>query len=140
MTVVVHADLEQYLCDRFRIELAARGRGEVFVGNREPGPNETVAGSWLIVRDNSGPTRSMISAERDVNLSVLAGTKAVPKPAMDLARLVTGLAASFAGLEPGNPIAYVPEDGVNGPFWVPEDTSYARTLSTVTFVVVGEPL
>ncbi|GGL76973.1 hypothetical protein GCM10009706_14270 [Curtobacterium citreum] len=140
MTAVIYADLEQYLCDRFRAELAARGRSDVLVSNREPGPNESAPAAMLIVRDNSGPSKSMISAERDVNLSVLAGTKAAPKPAMDLARLVTALAGDLAGLEPGNPIAHVPEDGVNGPYWVPEDAVYARTLTTVTFVVVGQPL
>lgn len=138
MTGVIHADLEQYLCDRFRAELTARGRADVLVGNREP--SGTLTQPTLIVRDNSGPTRSIVSAERDVSLSVLAGTKAAPKPAMDLARLVTALASTFPGLEPGNPIAYVSEDGVNGPFWVPEDATYARTLTTVTFIVVGQPL
>lgn len=136
MTGVIHADLELYLTGRFRAELAARGRSDVVVANSE---KDTTA-PQLIVRDNSGPTKSVISAERDVSLSVLAGTKATPKPAMDLARLVTALVGTFAGLEPGNPIAYVPEDGVNGPFWVPEDATYARTLTTVTFVVVGQPL
>lgn len=136
MTGVIHADLELYLTSRFRAELAARGRADVVVANREQDTNVP----QLIVRDNSGPSRSVVSAERDVSLSVLAGTKATPQPAMDLARLVTALAGTLAGLEPGNPIAHVPEDGVNGPFWVPEDAAYARTLTTVTFVVVGTPL
>lgn len=136
MTGVVHADLELYLTGRFREELADRGRANVVVANRE----QYTTAPQLIVRDNSGPTRSVVSAERDVSLSVLAGTKAAPQPAMDLARLVTALAGTFAGLEPGNPIAHVPEDGVNGPFWVPEDATYARTLTTVTFIVVGQPL
>lgn len=136
MTGVVHADLELYLTARFRAELAKRGRANVVVANRE----QTTSAPQLIVRDNSGPTRSVVSAERDVSLSVLAGTKAAPQPAMDLARLVTALAGTFAGLEPGNPIAHVPEDGINGPFWVPEDAAYARTLTTVTYVVVGTPL
>lgn len=140
MTAVLHADLEAWLCDRYRAELTARGRNDVEVSNRERGPNETGTAPQLIIRDNSGPTRSMISADRDVSLSVLAATKDAPQPAMDLARLVTALAPTFVGLEPGNPIAHVPEDGVNGPYWVPEDAPYARTLTTVTFIVVGSPL
>lgn len=140
MTPVLHADLEAYLCGRLRAELSARGHGDVEVGNQERDPSSAGSAPQVVVRDNSGPTRSVISAERDVSLSVLAGTKAAPKPAMDLARLVNALVATFADLTPGNPIAYVPEDGVTGPFWVPEDATYARTLSTVTFVVVGEPL
>jgi hypothetical protein len=140
MTAVLHADLELWLCDRLRAELAARGHADVVVSNRERGANDPGTGPQLVVRDNSGPSKSIISAERDVSFSVLAGTKDDPKPAMDLARLVTALAATFAGLEPGNPIAHVPEDGVNGPYWVPEDAPYARTLTTITYVVVGVPL
>lgn len=140
MTIVMHADLELYLCDRFRDELAAHGRPDVEVANRERRAGDSSTAPQLVIRDNSGPTRSVISAQRDVSLSVLAGTKAAPKPAMDLGRLVAAIAPTLPGLEPGNPIAHVPEDGANGPYWVPEDATYARTLTTVTFIVVGTPL
>jgi hypothetical protein len=140
VTIVVHADLELYLCDRFRAELTAHGHPDIEVSNRERSVDDASTAPQLVVRDNSGPTRSVVSAQRDVSLSVLAGTKAAPKPAMDLGRLVAAIAATLPGLEPGNPIAHVPEDGVNGPYWVPEDATYARTLTTVTLIVVGTPL
>lgn len=137
---VIHADLEMFLTDWYRRALAARPEPvcrDVEVGNTEPDDGEFPA-RLLVIHDVGGADTSIVTAERDVNLSVLAGTLENPKDANDLARIVHALRLQIPAVEPGNPVAAVLSS--RGPMPVPEQQPRARRLVVVTFSVVGAPL
>lgn len=140
MTRVIHADLEAYLVQRFRAELAARPEPYcqgVIVDNKEPS-GTTFPKRLLVVRDDGGADTELVTGERDVGLSVLAGTKENPKECVDLALMVHAIARDLAGLEPGNPIAAVTQSG--GPYPVPEQQQRARRYIPITVSVVASAL
>lgn len=137
--LVIQADLELFLCAWYRRALAARPEPvcqNVVVGNSEP--EGEFPERMLVIHDVSGFDTSIITAERDVNLSILAGTRENPKEANDLARIVHALRSQIPAVEPGNPVAAVVSS--RGPMPVPEEQPRARRLVIVTFSVVGEPL
>jgi hypothetical protein len=136
---VVHADLLSFLIPWLTAELAKRPEAvcrDVSVRNVEPS-GTTLPRRMVVIRDDSGPTLSLVTAERTVGISVLAGTKETPKEAMDLALIVNALLSDAARVEPGNPVAAV--ESITGPFAVDEALPKARRYSTVTFIVAGSP-
>jgi len=136
--LVIQADLELFLTQWYRTALAARPEAvcrDVEVVNREPGPGEDFPERLLVIRDDGGPDTSVISAERDVGLSVLAGTKENPKDANDLARIVHALRTQIPAVAAGNPVAAVLAS--NGPFPVAESQPRARRYITVRFAIAG---
>lgn len=130
--LVIHDDVALFLTTWYRAALAARP--EPVCQGVSVDVAETDAARQLIITDLGGPDTSIVTAERDVNLSILAGTKENPKDANDLARIVHGLRTQIPAAAPGNPIAAVLAS--SGPFPVPESQPKARRLITVTFSVV----
>lgn len=135
--LVIHDDLELFLTGWYRDALAARPETvcrDVAVSNREPEPGQVFPARLLVIRDDGGPDTSLLTAERSVGLSVLAGTKANPRDANDLARIVHALRLAIPSVDPGNPVAAVLES--NGPYAVVEDQPHARRYLTLTLSVV----
>jgi hypothetical protein len=138
-STVIHADLERYLTQRFRTELDERPEGAcqgVDVDRREPEPESDFPARLVIIRDDSGPDTSVVSAERSVGISFLAETEA---DCMTLSLVGAAIARTIPGLEQGNPVAAVIDGSVNGPFWVAEEQPRFRRYMTITYVVAGTP-
>jgi hypothetical protein len=137
---VIHVDLQAFLIPWLAAQLDARTEpvcAGVSVRDTEPLPDRPVPRRMVIIRDDSGPTTSPVTAERSIGVSVLAGTKESPEDAVDLALIVNALISGVARPEAGNPVARV--DDMTGPFAVAEDLPLARRYSTATLVVVGSP-
>ena len=134
--LVLHSDLAMFLTQWFRAALAART--EEYCHGVVVTIRETDAPRQLIVRVDGGPDTSVISAEKDVGLSILAGTKENPKDAIDLALMVHALRSQIPGLEPGNPVAAVISS--QGPFAVADLQPMARQYITLVLAVTGTPL
>jgi hypothetical protein len=131
--LVVHADLARFLVAWYTTALAARPEAvchDVVVGTRE-----TNDPKQLIIRVDSGPDTSILTAERDVGLSVLAGTVELPQEAIELALIVHALRTQIPAVEPGNPVTAVIAS--NGPYPVPEEQPKARQYITLTLAVAG---
>lgn len=147
--MVKYSDLEQFLCAWYRDALGARGEAicrDVVVANAEPSAEEgPFPTKLLVINDNGGPDTSLMTGERAVRLSVLAGTRAKPDDAVDLALIVHALrtqipAPGFATAlpdAPRNPVTSVLDS--NGPFAVEELQDRARRLITMTLGVSPEP-
>lgn len=134
---VIHDDLEMYLVGWFRAALF--GRTEPFADDvvvdrveYEPLPKRLV-----VIRDDGGPRTGVNTDERQVGISVLAGTRESPKDAMDLARLLRALAQQIPSPDLANPVAAVLRS--SAPVLVPEQQERARAYSTLTLSVVGRP-
>lgn len=139
--LVIHADLELFLVEWYRAALEGRPEqvtSDVVVTNREPSPPNPMPSRLVVIRDDGGPETSILTAERQVGISVLAGTKENPWEAVQLALIVHALRTQIPAVAPGNPVAAVLES--NGPYAVPENQPYARRYMTVTFSVTGSPL
>lgn len=137
---VIHSDLELFLTAWYRAELAARPEpvcADVFVDRVEstktPAPRRQ-----LIVRDDGIVQTSFLTGRASIGLTVLAGTKANPKDAKDLGRIVLALASQIASPDPTNPIARLAT--ATGPYLVAEQSTFARAYIPVTFDVVGRAL
>lgn len=142
MTAVIHADLELWLTGWLRTEVAARPESvcrDVQVDNKEPQPGAPWPRRLIVVRFDGSSMGEIITDSAAVGVTVYAGTKALPKDANDLARIVRALIADSARVEPGNPVAAV--TGSNGP--IPVDGG-AQPLAcrylTFELTVVGSPL
>ncbi|MGV8912240.1 MAG: hypothetical protein ACOH14_06430 [Rhodoglobus sp.] len=136
--LIIQADIVLFLTQWYREALAARPEAvcrDVEVVNREPSAGEPFPEKMLVIRDDGGPDTSIISAERNVGLSVLAGTQENPKDADDLSRIVHALRNQIPAVAVGNPVAAVLAS--NGPFPVAESQSRARRYITVRFAVTG---
>lgn len=93
----------------------------------------------IVVRDDSGPRETVVTFNRTVGVSVMAGSPEYPTPAINLARQVAGVLFDDAiALVPGSPIASVDPAGCNGPYAVPEQLSVAKQYLTADYVTVGE--
>ncbi|OZD48576.1 hypothetical protein CH252_18770 [Rhodococcus sp. 06-1477-1B] len=137
--VVIHVDLELFLVNWYRAALAARPEDVcqgVEVDNREPGGD--FPRRLVVIRDDSGPDTSLLTGERTVGISVLAGDPENPKEAADLAAIVHALRTQIPSTDPDNPVAAVL--GSLGPHRVPESQPRARRYMTVTLSVVGKAL
>lgn len=140
--LVTHSDLELFLTGWYRAALAGLAASHpvcagVMVTNREPSTG-TFPAKLLVIRDDGGPDTSMLTADRSVGLSVLAGTKENPKDAIDLALIVHALRSQIPAVAPGNPVAAVVDS--NGPYPVPESQPRSRRYMTFTLSVVATAL
>jgi hypothetical protein len=139
--LVVHTDLALFLTAWYRAALVGRPEpvcADVTVTNTEPGPNDPFPDKLLVIQDYGGTDTSLLTAERDVGLSVLAGTKQNPKDALDLALIVHALRSQIPSAAPDNPVAAVTSS--NGPIAVAEAQDRARRYITLQLSVVGKPL
>lgn len=138
MARVMPPDLELWVADYLRDALAAEGRA-VQVGNKEPAEAEfPLAKPLVVIRDDSGVRQSVVTFDRSLGVSVLAGTRSNDRQANDLARLVASiLMDDGVALVDGSPVAAVQWDGCNGPYAVTDSLDVARRYMTVEYTVVG---
>lgn len=137
---VIHADLEKWLVGWLRAEIRARPEPfcqGVEVDRREPSEGDFPA-RLVVVRSDGGNTESVITAERGIGISVLAGTLENPSEAIDLALMVHALMGGCAAVIPGNPIVAL--RSTNGPYAVVENQPRARQYMNFSVVVVGREL
>ncbi len=140
-SVVLHTDLEMFLVGWFRAKLAARPEEycqNVVVDRVEPSPPRAFPERLLVVRSDGGTRMSVVSDEASVGLSVLAGTKLLPKDAVDLAKMVRALCEMLPAVEPGNPVAALVN--ATGPVAVDEAQDRSRQYITLDLAVAGLPL
>jgi hypothetical protein len=137
---VIYPDLEDFLIRWYRTALG--GRPEVVCANVTVARTESEAPSppkrQLIIRDDGTTRETFLTGQASIGLTVLAGTKANPKDAKDLARIVLALASQIPSPDPDNPFASF--DAATGPYMVPEAATFARVYSTATFSVAGRSL
>jgi hypothetical protein len=137
---VIYGDIELYLIQWFRTQIAARGEAYcqgVVVDRIEPPEGEILPKRLLVVRFDGKTRTSFASAEAAVGLSVLAGTKLAPKDALDLANMVLALSERLPSADPLNPVAAVL--GTTGPVQIADDLDRARVYSTLDLAIAGQP-
>jgi hypothetical protein len=134
----LHADLELFLTGYVRGHLDAhpdpRCHGWV-VSNREPSAGTSQPDKLIVLRDDSGPDRSIISAERAVGATTIAGTREQPADLVFVAAVVHQIMRNSPSTDPDNPVAAVTAS--SGPFAVTGDAARARRYSTFTLIVVA---
>ncbi|MFF8187733.1 hypothetical protein ACF044_10795 [Microbacterium sp. NPDC016588] len=139
---VIHTDLELFLTRWYRARLSQRPEPvcrDVQVDTWESWkPGGPYPRRLLLIRDDSGPTTSILTADRTVGLSVLAGSPENPKDAVDLAAIVHALRTEIPSTDPDNPVSAV--RGAFGPHSVTETQPRARRYMTFTLSVVGKAL
>lgn len=135
---VVDADLVAFLTGFIRDELALLSEPVatgVFVSNKFP---ESMRSRAVVVRDDGGPSTSIITTAQTVGITVLAGDDWTQRQeASRLASLVKMIVKDSARLAPGNPIAAVLSSF--GPYDVTEESGQPAQYFTVQFSVVGTP-
>ncbi|MBT2473309.1 hypothetical protein J7E68_01635 [Microbacterium sp. ISL-103] len=139
MTAIIHADLELWLTGWLRAQLAARPEAVcqgVTVNNKEPAG--TLPSKLVVVRYDGSSVEELHVDSASVGVTIYAGTKALPKDANDLARIVRALIGDSARVEPGNPVAAVTAS--NGPIPVADAGEKAVRYLTFELAVVGSPL
>ncbi|MEU4016180.1 hypothetical protein AB0E56_13055 [Microbacterium sp. NPDC028030] len=139
MTAIIHADLEFWLTGWLRAQLAARPEPVcqgVKVDNKEP-PG-TLPPKLVVVRYDGSSVEELHVDSASVGVTVYAGTKALPKEANDLARIVRALIGDSARVEAGNPVAAVTAS--NGPIPVADEGEKAVRYLTFELAVVGSAL
>lgn len=139
MTAIIHADLELWLTGWLRAQLAARPEAVcqgVKVDNKVPAG--TRPSKLVVVRYDGSSVEELHVDSASVGVTVYAGTKALPKDANDLARIVRALIGDSARVEPGNPVAAVTAS--NGPIPVADEGEKAVRYLTFELAVVGSAL
>ena len=138
MTVVIHDDLEVFFTGWLRAQLAARPEPicqGVTVNNKEPAE---LPSKLVVIRYDGSSMGEIITDSAALGVTVYAGSKALPKDANDLARIVRALINDSARMEPGNPVAAV--TGSNGPIPVADESEHAVRYLTFELTVVGSAL
>ncbi len=141
MTAVVHADLELFFTAWLRARLAERTEpvcAGVKVDNKEPQPTAVWPTKLVVVRYDGSSLGEIITDSAALGVTIYAGTKALPKDANDLARIVRALINDSARVEPGNPVAAVTAS--SGPIPVPDEGEKAVRYLTFELTVVGSAL
>lgn len=138
MAAVTPPDLEAWLVSYLRQTLTADGI-DVEVDNKEPAAlTAPLSAPLIVVRDDSGPQESVITYNRQVGISVLAGSHSDDEPARDLSRKVMSIAADpDIALAQDSPIAAVDLTATRGPWAIDEAHDVARRYMTVGYTVVG---
>lgn len=137
---VIYDDLEMFLTSWYRAVLANRPEAvcaNVTVDRVESTQTPTPS-KQLVIRDDGTARETFLTGEASIGFTVLAGTKANPKDAKDLARIVLALADLIPFNDPANPLTGV--RAATGPYMVPESSTFARVYSTVTFSAAARPL
>lgn len=125
-------DLELWLADYFRAGIPG-----CTAGRRFPDPKATLSGYWLVVRDDSGPDLSIVTAARRVAVTVIgpesaghAATRAVAERAASLLRTSPA---------PGDVSPVAACEAVRGPYSL-DATGRIEYYLTADLVVVGKPI
>ena len=141
MTAVIHADLEMFFTSWLRVQLAARPEpvcSGVRVDNKEPQPGTGWPAKLVVIRYDGSSSGEIITDDAALGVTVYAGSKALPKDANDLARIVRALIDDSARVEPGNPVAAVQSS--TGPIPVSDEGEKAVRYLTFELAVVGSAL
>lgn len=136
--LVVHDDLELFLTSWYRPRMLARPES-VCAGllvNRVE--SEPLPKKLMVIRDDGGPETSILTGERSVGITLLAGTKSNPKDAKALANIAYALRSQIASPDPSNPVAALIDS--TAPVMVPEPQERARVYFTLTLAVAGRLL
>lgn len=139
--LVVHDDLELFLTSWYRARILSRPEpvcADTEVDRVEPSPGPDFPKKLIVIRDDGGPETSILTGERSVGVSILAGTKANPKDAKELANIVYALRSQIPSSDPANPVAAVLDS--TSPVMVPEAQERARVYFTLTLAVAGRLL
>lgn len=139
MTAIIHDDLELWLTGWLRAQLSVRPEpvcAGVTVNNKEP--SGTLPPKLVVVRYDGSSVEELHVDSAAVGITVYAGTKALPKDANDLARIIRALVGDSARVEPGNPVAAVTAS--NGPIPIPNEGPHAVRYLTFELAVVGSAL
>lgn len=139
MTAIIHDDLELWLTGWLRAQLAARPEAVcqgVTVDNKVPAG--TLPSKLVVVRYDGSSLEELHVDSAAVGITVYAGTKALPKDANDLARIIRALIGDSARVEAGNPVAAVL--GSTGPIPVADEGEKAVRYLTFELAVVGSAL
>ena len=139
MTAIIHDDLELWLTGWLRSQLAARTEPvcrDVKVVNKVPAG--VLPPRLVVVRYDGSSVEELHVDSAAVGVTIYAGTKALPKDANDLARIVRALIGDSARVEPGNPVAAVTAS--NGPIPVADEGERAVRYLTFELAVVGSAL
>lgn len=95
----------------------------------------------IVIRDDGGPRTSLVTFQRSVGVSVLAGTRINDSPARDLARwLFAVLTDDSLPLLGGSGCPITDVSSANGPYPVDENQDRTRMYFTVEYAVAGTPV
>lgn len=143
-STAIHSDVEMFLTDHIKTKLAALAAGppgpyralaaDVYVGNQFPPARRPRS---VVVRDDGGPTTSVVTKRTSVGVTILAGDDATDgQEATQLALLVVAIVAACPGLEDDNPVAAVLS--MNGPLKVPDESGQPRRYFTADLALAGK--
>lgn len=141
MTAIIHDDLELWMVGWLRAQLAARPEPVcqgVTVNNKEPQPGTEWPAKLVVIRYDGSSVIELHVDSAALAATIYAGTKASPKEANDLARIVRALIGDCARVEPGNPVAAV--ISISGPIPVPDAGPKAVRYIPSELAVVGSAL
>lgn len=136
--LVVHDDLEMFLTSWYRTRILARPEPVCAGVQVDRVESEPLPAKLIVIRDDGGPETSILTGERSVGVTILAGTKANPKDAKDLANIAYALRSQIPSGDPANPVAAVLDS--TSPVMVPEAQERARVYFTLTLAVAGRLL
>lgn len=140
---MIFSDLEKFLTGYIRERLAAYPDQPYeggFISNEFYKPRPDVPREpplfQIVVRDDSGPSTSVVTRNSSVGITVLMGDgPSQGEQATDLALLVQAIVSGCPGVEAGNPVAAV--RGSNGPYKVAEESGRPRRYMTFELAVAG---
>lgn len=141
MTAIIHGDLELWMTGWLRAQLAARPEPvcrDVKVDNKEPQPGAEWPAKLVVIRYDGSSVVELHVDSAALGATIYAGTKAAPKDANDLARIVRALIGDCARVEPGNPVAAV--ISTSGPIPVADEGPKAVRYIPTELAVVGSAL
>lgn len=137
---VVHQDIALFLVGWYRAWLGSRDEPflqgftvDIVEPAKEPFPNRL-----LVIRDDGGTDTSIVTNERSIGMTVLAGSKQNPHDANDAARLIHAARLLIPSPAPTNPVAAVLQSTT--PVEVTEKQDRARRYMTLVLSVVGSAL
>ncbi|GAA3947870.1 hypothetical protein [Microbacterium soli] len=136
--IVAYDDLELFLCSWYRSRILTRPEPVCTGVQVDRVEFEPLPEKLIVIRDDGGPETSVLTGERSVGVSVLAGTRENPYPAKELARIAYALRSQIPSTDPGNPVSAVLDS--TAPVMVPEAQERARVYFTLTLAVAGRPL
>ena len=131
-TIVEHADLELALCSYLRPKLQATWSAKV---DRAFPATTWVPGFAVVVRDDSGPDLSLVTAQRNVGITII-GPQGSYQQTGQLAQRVAAL-LRVAADDPATPVAACV--AVRGPYSLGA-TGRTEFYLTGDLVVVGHPV
>lgn len=136
--LVVHDDLELFLTSWYRSRILARPEPVCTGVSVDRVEYEPLPEKLIVIRDDGGPETSILTGARSVGVTILAGSKANPKDAKDLARIAYALRSQIPSTDPANPVSAVLDS--TAPVMVPEAQERARVYFTLNLAVAGRLL